>query len=139
MRNFKSFRWRIIRCFTKSMSNSQLQIPDKLEAIDLFRPKHMMIWVIAFYTTNYLPLDTGRTLSVRKMFRRCPGRPVNILDTFNLPSMSSGWRQKIKSLVWKDIVQYSTGLYSKPFLFLIYVNNMPCKLKSYWLFVDKRI
>ena len=36
----------------------------------------------AIILTN--PVDTGRKLNVHKTFRRCPGRLLNVLGTFNL-------------------------------------------------------
>ena len=38
----------------------------------------------------YHPVDTGRQLNVHKMFRRRPGRLLNVLCTFNLRSVSMG-------------------------------------------------
>ena len=35
------------------------------------------------------PLDTGRKLNVHKTFRRCPGRFMNVLRTFNLRPVST--------------------------------------------------
>ena len=37
------------------------------------------------------PVDTGRKLNVHKTFRRCPGRLLNVLCTFNLRSVSMGF------------------------------------------------
>ena len=37
------------------------------------------------------PIDTGCKLDVHKTFRRRPGRPLNVLCTFNLHSVSTGW------------------------------------------------
>ena len=31
-----------------------------------------------------IPVDTGRKLNVHKTFRRRPGRPLNVLCTFNV-------------------------------------------------------
>ena len=36
------------------------------------------------------PVDTGRKLNVHKTFRRCPGRLLNVLCTFNLRPVSMG-------------------------------------------------
>ena len=36
------------------------------------------------------PVDTGRKLKVHKMFRRRPGRLLNVLCTFNLRPVSTG-------------------------------------------------
>ena len=35
------------------------------------------------------PVDTGRKLNVHKTFRICPGRPLNVLCTFNLRPVST--------------------------------------------------
>ena len=35
-------------------------------------------------------VDTGRNLNIHKMFRRRPGRPLNVLCTFNLRPVSTG-------------------------------------------------
>ena len=39
---------------------------------------------------NY-PVDTGRKLNVHKTFRRRPGRLLNVLCTFNLHPVSTGY------------------------------------------------
>ena len=36
------------------------------------------------------PLDTGLALNVHKSFKRRPGRLLNVLSTFNLPTVSRG-------------------------------------------------
>ena len=47
-----------------------------------------------------LPVDTGRKLNVHKTFRRRPGRLLNVLCTFNLRPVSTGYKiRKIPSLV----------------------------------------
>ena len=46
------------------------------------------------------PVDTGRKLNVHKTFRRRPGRLLNVLCTFNLRPVSTGYKiRKIPSLV----------------------------------------
>ena len=40
--------------------------------------------------TWHFPVDTGRKLNVHKTFRRCPGRLLNVLCTFNLRPVSTG-------------------------------------------------
>ena len=37
------------------------------------------------------PIDTGRKLNVHKTFRRRPGRLLNVLCTFNLRPVSTGY------------------------------------------------
>ena len=44
------------------------------------------------------PLDIGRKLNVYKTFRRCPGRLLNVLCTFNLRSVSKGLVEPIRSV-----------------------------------------
>ena len=39
----------------------------------------------------YCLVDTGRKLSVHKTFRRRPGRLLNVLCTFNLRTVSTGY------------------------------------------------
>ena len=40
---------------------------------------------------NNCPVDTRRKLNIHKTFRRCPGRLLNVLNTFNLCLVSAGW------------------------------------------------
>ena len=40
--------------------------------------------------TRY-PVDTGRKLNAHKTFRRRPGRRLNVLCTFNLRRVSTGY------------------------------------------------
>ena len=42
------------------------------------------------------PVDTGRKLNVHKTFRRCPGRLLNVLCTFNLGPVSTGFSDSFK-------------------------------------------
>ena len=42
--------------------------------------------LVKFCFLNYYPLNAGRKLNVHKMFRRRPGRLLNVLCTFNLDS-----------------------------------------------------
>ena len=41
-------------------------------------------------TCCVLPADTGRKSNVHKMFRRRPGRLLNVLRTLNLQPVSTG-------------------------------------------------
>ena len=41
-------------------------------------------------TNTHVTVDTGRKLNVHKMFRRRPGRLLNVLCTFNLGPVSTG-------------------------------------------------
>ena len=54
------------------------------------------------------PVDTGRKLNVHKTFRRCPGRPLNVLRTFNLRPVSTGW---VKLYWWLDLAFNQTTLF----------------------------
>ena len=40
---------------------------------------------------RYYPIDTGRKLNVHKTFRRRPERLLNVLCTFNLRPVSTGY------------------------------------------------
>ena len=51
-----------------------------------------------------IPVDTGRKLNVYKMFRRRPGRLLNVLCTFNLRPVSTGMWTDVNV---KNILQYS--------------------------------
>ena len=42
------------------------------------------------YKSNGIPVDTRRKLNVHKMFKRRPGRLLNVLCTFNLRPVSTG-------------------------------------------------
>ena len=53
----------------------------------------ILLDILIFYNCNYCLLilvDTGRKLNVHKTFRRRPGRPLNVLCTFNLRPVSTG-------------------------------------------------
>ena len=41
--------------------------------------------------THSFPVDTGRKLNVQKIFRRRPGRLLNVFCTFNLRPVSTGF------------------------------------------------
>ena len=41
--------------------------------------------------TKFYPVDTGRKLNVHKTFRKRPGRLLNVLCTFNLRPVSTGY------------------------------------------------
>ena len=43
-----------------------------------------------FRKRGFFAVDTGRKLNVHKTFRRCPGRLLNVLYTFNLRPVSAG-------------------------------------------------
>ena len=43
---------------------------------------------VELHTSFDIPVDIGRKLDVRKMFRRRPGRLLNVLFTFNLRPVS---------------------------------------------------
>ena len=46
---------------------------------------------ICFTKIQRYPVDTGGKLNVHKTFRRRPGRLLNVLCTFNLPPVSTGY------------------------------------------------
>ena len=41
------------------------------------------------------PVDTGCKLNVHRTFRRRPGRPLNVLCTFNLRPVSTGKKEAV--------------------------------------------
>ena len=45
------------------------------------------------------PVDTGRKSNVHKMFRRRPGHLLNVLYTFDLRPVSTGWSTQRLHLV----------------------------------------
>ena len=61
-------------------------------------------WITGLQLLHYThrsPVDTGRQLNVHKTFRRRPGRPLNVLCTFNLRPVSTGRNQnKLKMMNW---------------------------------------
>ena len=61
--------------------NTMIHSPSKFKSI-----------IIDYSKNNYNPhlLDTERKLNVHKMFRRRPGRLLNVLCTFNLHPVSRG-------------------------------------------------
>ena len=44
--------------------------------------------------SDLYPVDTGRILNIHKTFRRRPGRFLNVLCTFNLRPVSTGYITK---------------------------------------------
>ena len=46
-----------------------------------------------------LPLGTGRKLNVRKTFSRRPGHLLNVLCTFNLRLVPTGWAPFVKQAI----------------------------------------
>ena len=44
--------------------------------------------------TKLYPVDTGRKLNVHKTFRKRPGRLLNVLCTFNLRPVSTGYASR---------------------------------------------
>ena len=53
-------------------------------------------WNFSKSVMIFCPVDTGRKLNVHKTFRRRPGRILNVLCTFNLHPVSTGWDYLIK-------------------------------------------
>ena len=50
------------------------------------------------------PVDTGRKWNVHKTLRRCPGRLLNVLCTFNLRPVSTGERtSKMESKTFTSV------------------------------------
>ena len=67
---------------------------ELLLSLFLISSSHMSRKIISLY-----PVDTGRKLNVHKTFRRRPGRLLNVLCTFNLPPVSTGWSTQRLRLV----------------------------------------
>ena len=68
------------------------------------------------------PLDTARTLSVRKTFRRRPKRLLNVLYTNNLNLMSRG-KLQLQLTASVDIIEISLLLTLNNFSILMLVQN----------------
>ena len=54
------------------------------------------------------PIDTGRKLNVHKIFKRWPGRLLNVLCTLHLRPVSTGliyvkWQKKISNLLFDRV------------------------------------
>ena len=45
-------------------------------------------WNSVLHLLRQTPVDTGRKMKVDKTFRRCPGRPLNVICTFDLRPLS---------------------------------------------------
>ena len=58
-----------------------------------------------------IPVDTGRKLNVHKTFRRRPGRLLNVLCTFNLRPVSTGFEVFI--LMWQVLFKLYIAYYRK--------------------------
>ena len=56
----------------------------------------MNLYKIKKRENHIYPVDTGRKLNVHNTFRRRPGRLLNVLCTFNLGPVSTGY---IKELI----------------------------------------
>ena len=71
------------------------------------------------------PVDTGRKLKVHKMFRRRPGRLLNVLCTFNLRPVSTGnaaQHTKLENSLSAKRTKRSLQLASVYHLILFYVS-----------------
>ena len=53
------------------------------------------------------PVDTGRKLNIHKTFRRRPGRLLNVLCTFNLRPVSTGFDRLIQHNMRNTFLQKS--------------------------------
>ena len=67
-----------------------------------------------------VPVDTGRKLNLHKTFRRRPGRPLNVLCTFNLRPVSIGFKKWCSN---------RTSIISS---FLCDVDILPTSFSHYW-------
>ena len=86
------------------------------------------LFKVYFKTSFYFPVDTGRKLNVHKTLRRRPGRLLNVLCTFYLRPVSTGFasyysqkqppEELCKKTVFKNFA-VSTGTHLCLSLFLI--------------------
>ena len=68
---------------------------------DSVKPNNCLFIAIAGWLS--FPVDTGRKLNVHKTFRRRPGRLLDVLCTFNLRPVSTGFLTMVsgtKSAFW---------------------------------------
>ena len=54
--------------------------------------------------TKIWPVDAERKLKIHKTFRRRPGCLLNVLNTFNLRPVSTGWESRKQKLLGAEIV-----------------------------------
>ena len=57
------------------------------------------------HSSNVIPVDTGRKLNLYKTFTRRPGRLLNVLCTYNLRLVSTGWCENGKNTLCKLLNQ----------------------------------
>ena len=101
----------------------------------LWKPclKHGIVWEKFFpekyIIANIIPAHTGRKFNVAKTFRRRPGRFLNVLCTFDLRPVSTGYRlisiRRNNSKKWLPIQFFSIllkidFLLTKPLFFSIW-------------------
>ena len=79
----------------------------------------------AIRVSSICPVDTGRKLNVHKTFRRRPGCLLNVLCTFNLRPVSTGWRSFAEGVnVEKSDPCYSYNLFLRILPQFIINNNL---------------
>ena len=66
----------------------------------------VFLWNLRFLRTSFIPVDAGRILKVHKAFRRCPGRLLNVLCTFNLQPASAGMKTTASA---PNLVRYNVA------------------------------
>ena len=66
----------------------------------------VFLWILRFLRTSFIPVDAGRKLKVHKAFRRCPGRLLNVLCTFNLQPASAGMKTTASA---PNLVRYNVA------------------------------
>ena len=80
---------RICNWFSYKWSNCYCRNTIRWLYISSVRPGKFKILVGFFFNIKWYPVDIWRKLNLRKMFRRRPGRLLNVLCTFNLRPVST--------------------------------------------------
>ena len=76
-------------CYALFLTNKEISVEKQT------RFSYQELSVLVYFNPAPLyhyPVDTGRKLNVHKTFRRRPGRLLNVLYTFNLRPVSTGYR-----------------------------------------------
>ena len=81
--NYNTLRQDIFKKVKATIDSTELDIDNKLQ-------KQKILLTDGSLKYLNIPVDTGRKLNVHETFRRCPGRLLNVLYTFNLRPVSAG-------------------------------------------------
>ena len=81
--NYNTLRQDIFKKVKATIDSTELDIDNKLQKQKILLPDGSLKYL-------NIPVDTGRKLNVHETFRRCPGRLLNVLYTFNLRPVSAG-------------------------------------------------